>query len=741
MMKNILFAATWILVLCLIQPLQLVAAVAGQDVTPPSIVSIRIIPDRARPGDVVSIIIKAQDSESGLPTDQPDTADYALFVYDKEDNSIFLPKEGNILLSYDFSTKEYKAAYKIPANAVNGEYFLYTCIFDKKGNSEFKTMDSVRMTIAGGSSDSMPPRIESLVMSPQTGKPGDLISITIKARDDGSGLPNPDTRDTIRLIHRTEPYKVESPHDPTGIELTYDASTLSYKASFILPDNAVNGDYKPYIQIYDKIGNYYPDLIEGYYFTVAGGSEDFTPPKTESITFSKNTVQPKDIVEITVVARDDGTGLEVSPIFNDFGFEHELYGIGAGIRCESPQKLLFDEASGSFKATFTIPVNTPCGVHIPYTYIRDKQGNMACQTVAGAQLSVLSIFQYDNEPVSLGSTFNPLKNVTAISSYEGDITDKIEYTGTVDTGRQGFNLIQYSVIGKDGDRYIEYRWVTVLAPGSMIDENGEIYTSKPVEINTDDLDDSEAMLKRGSDAEILTQSSTVIDEEGKYELSIVGSADLNNSNITNLSYMLASNPDSVDQSGTDQMDARPLWKASFKSALYASAQPVTGFNILRFTIDRTKPEIFSVKEGGVYLQPVLIGFSEGTAKLNGKSYQSGAKISMPGSYMIFVEDKAGNSSSVNFKVVKSQNETVSGSSEDESDINIASYDAPGESSAIDQSIDLSDSGIDTSNDKVASETNGQDDDSESRNVIIWGLAILVFSGAGGLGLWYWKKRH
>jgi hypothetical protein len=73
-------------------------------------------------------------------------------------------------------------------------------------------------------------------------------------------------------------------------------------------------------------------------------------------------------------------------------------------------------------------------------------------------------------------------------------------------------------------------------------------------------------------------------------------------------------------------------------------------------LDNKKPLVTGVKNGYTYKKTVTIKFSDKTsgikkATLNGKTIQSGKKVSKKGSYTLKVTDKAGNTKTVKFKIV------------------------------------------------------------------------------------------
>lgn len=72
-------------------------------------------------------------------------------------------------------------------------------------------------------------------------------------------------------------------------------------------------------------------------------------------------------------------------------------------------------------------------------------------------------------------------------------------------------------------------------------------------------------------------------------------------------------------------------------------------------IDENAPQVTGVKNGKTYKKAVTVKFSDKqsgmkSAKLNGKNIKNGAKVTKKGSYTLKVADKAGNSSTIKFKI-------------------------------------------------------------------------------------------
>ncbi|MDT2662053.1 DUF5011 domain-containing protein [Enterococcus hulanensis] len=73
--------------------------------------------------------------------------------------------------------------------------------------------------------------------------------------------------------------------------------------------------------------------------------------------------------------------------------------------------------------------------------------------VVAAKLESTLIFKgLDDRIVELGANFDPRAGVTAEDSVEGDLTDKIKITGTVDTSKFGEYILNYSVENAAGKK-------------------------------------------------------------------------------------------------------------------------------------------------------------------------------------------------------------------------------------------------------------------------------------------------
>ncbi|SEL84760.1 T9SS type B sorting domain-containing protein [Parapedobacter koreensis] len=71
-----------------------------------------------------------------------------------------------------------------------------------------------------------------------------------------------------------------------------------------------------------------------------------------------------------------------------------------------------------------------------------------------------------------------------------------------------------------------------------------------------------------------------------------------------------------------------------------------------FSIDKTRPVVLGVQDGGSYNADVMISFNEGVATLNDEPYHWGDAISDEGEYRLVVTDVAGNEETIRFVIDK-----------------------------------------------------------------------------------------
>lgn len=91
--------------------------------------------------------------------------------------------------------------------------------------------------------------------------------------------------------------------------------------------------------------------------------------------------------------------------------------------------------------------------------------------------------------IAVGERFDPLAGVSATDDVDGDLTDAVVVTGSVDTSRPGAHTLTYTVADAAGNETVKTRVVTVVAetaPGAGAPGTGEPGTGDP---GTDDPSD------------------------------------------------------------------------------------------------------------------------------------------------------------------------------------------------------------------------------------------------------------
>lgn len=104
----------------------------------------------------------------------------------------------------------------------------------------------------------------------------------------------------------------------------------------------------------------------------------------------------------------------------------------------------------------------------PLTYsVTDSDGN---ETIAKRVITVEKkeisnekpkFFGVNNQTITVGESFDPLAGVTATDKEDGDLTDQIKVTGSVDTTKAGVYTLAYSVTDSDGNTTRQERTITV----------------------------------------------------------------------------------------------------------------------------------------------------------------------------------------------------------------------------------------------------------------------------------------
>lgn len=590
-------------------------AAKGADVTPPVIQSVDLSVTTAKPGDVVEVIIRATDSESGFPFVSTISSDSFAFINIQHPDVTFGETDTEIL-AYDSVAEVFLIRLTIPDNARNGEYLTRVSIHDRYGNSTTQEYADITLSITGGSDDFTPPFVESLVFSPNVVEPGDTVTIKVVAYDTDSGLPNPYKISQVGF-HDAQTGGQSQIYGDYCIILNYDELKGEFNGSFVVSERAYTGVYIPTVFITDKIGNDCRQRFPDQTITVNAGVTDKAPPVVESVEYSSNIVQAKDVITVSVKASDAGSG--VSETFATVSFEHKIHREFQNMELAQGAYLKFDKESGKFVGDFRIPVNIPAGDYYPCIYMKDNSENYLGDYFKDAIITVLPVIDYSEEPVPLGGTFDPMAGLTARSSYEGDITDKVDYSGEIDTSKVGLNLFKYTVKGKDGDIYEDFRWVMVNDEYYTVTD-GTLFTNQEIEVFVSDETGESIVLTNDGVTQRVDEETVTITDEGLYTISL--------------------------EENIDMMPARSF----LAMVAIGSGSSVQGR--LRVFIDKSSVSVWGVVDGGEYKGSLTPGTEEPCiATLNGVAFRIGETISKAGKYVLEMIDRAGNVQIVKFTVL------------------------------------------------------------------------------------------
>lgn len=123
------------------------------------------------------------------------------------------------------------------------------------------------------------------------------------------------------------------------------------------------------------------------------------------------------------------------------------------------------ETTGTYELTYKIKEEAdPENPDAPVGYMKDKEGN---EIVVVRKVEVyisVRILYATNTEISKGTPFDPKEGVEAKDSILGDITDRINITGVVDTNTVGNYKLTYTVTGSEGIEAKVDRTIVVVEP-------------------------------------------------------------------------------------------------------------------------------------------------------------------------------------------------------------------------------------------------------------------------------------
>ncbi len=211
------------------------------DTTPPNLVAIYAEPTEINAGEKVRFTIEATDNKSGVGK-----------AY-----GVLISPSGNARISFACRYIEELEAFdgyvNIPKDAEAGFWSIgYVRIEDKAKNSKSfnskkygEIINNAKIQVYSNNSDSTPPVLENVIISPSTVVYEDQITVIVDASDDISG---------IKIISG----RISSPSASANIPFAchYDEPSGTYKTNIIIQNNSEVGLWKlDYIMIVDNARN------------------------------------------------------------------------------------------------------------------------------------------------------------------------------------------------------------------------------------------------------------------------------------------------------------------------------------------------------------------------------------------------------------------------------------------------------------------------------------------------------
>lgn len=299
--------------------------------------SLTISTTQATVGDVVTFSI-------GMANDNG-TNQVSIFLSNTETHYA-TPTEQMV---YNELTGVYEYQFKITDDIPNGLWRVsYIGASDQSNNyigGIYDFGDKGCFKVTGTAADSQAPVIDvaSLTISTSQATTGDIVTISVKATDDGE-------MDTVKL--NLENTNVYSPM--FGLPMTYNTTTGLYEYRFEITNETSGGKWKvTSITAEDKAGNYSQEYNfgENIYFKVHGTEIDSQLPviDVDSLTITPTQAMAGDVVTISVRVTDDKGIKSVWFTLNNEWFDSRM------------PVMTYNETTGLYEYQFEVTDETSTG--------------------------------------------------------------------------------------------------------------------------------------------------------------------------------------------------------------------------------------------------------------------------------------------------------------------------------------------------------------------------------------------
>ncbi|WP_052343680.1 S-layer homology domain-containing protein [Bacillus massiliigorillae] len=559
--------------------------------------------------------------------------------------------------------------------------------------------------------DVTPPelKLDTLKVSKNEAKVGDLIEISLEATDDISGIKEISVAYEMPLSGK---YHL--------VYLAYNEKTNRYVGTIQIDSNTEPGKWEVLrIALTDNDNNrkemWYTDYeFKSLSFNVQNSNTvDITPPelKLDSMKVSKNEAAVGDLIEISLEATDDISGIkEISVAYETplSGKYHFVF-------------LTYNEKMNRYVGTIQTDLNTELGKwEVLRVALTDNKNNRKEMWNRDYDFSPLSF------TVLKGEDFVPLEDVTAITSntswsnktINGDVyigpNAVLTINGNVQVNGNIYVLgalksygglkVNESLYGKSmsfGGNLTLYNGTVVLSGSNSISSTN--MSNHPVQDIPVRIDNKLEAINGKLDIKGTTiDVADMYIENQKVELDYLGRFKVLNLNIGSkksieiqfktvfgntitksfqVKNSLNSEPvisasDLVINMGTsfnplvgvsaiDEEDGEITSKievventvdtknaGQYKVTYQVTdSQKATVTKTIKVVVkDVTAPVVTGVTNKGIYKSSVTIRFNEGKATLNGKAFTSGTEVKAEGTYELVVTDEAGNVTKLSFTI-------------------------------------------------------------------------------------------
>ena len=245
------------------------------DTTPPTLDDITFEPSTVEAGKTFSVIVTAQDDNSGLGQLQVNIAN----AEDGQLETISAPLTGWTALD----NNQYSREHTFNQYALGGEWHVSSVHFtDVAGNAFTKSYvadtSPYKFTVTAINPDTTLPSISDITFDPTSANAGDTVSVIVQAEDDLSGIDYI----SVRVSNPESSRVIPVSSNLVGWEALEDNR---YSRAFILDESAMSGTwFISYLYIRDNANNYF---TTGY----TSGNPPYTFEVEEALSIENNQQQ------------------------------------------------------------------------------------------------------------------------------------------------------------------------------------------------------------------------------------------------------------------------------------------------------------------------------------------------------------------------------------------------------------------------------------------------------------------